>query len=63
MVTRTLAAKSFVADNIVDDRLDVAAGRLMRDIHLLASAYGWTEAEVLSLSAWRRQAYLDMVTL
>lgn len=37
------------------------AGRTLREVHLLASAYGWTEAEVLALSSWRRQAYLQMV--
>ncbi len=37
------------------------AGRTLREVHLLASAYGWTEAEVLALSPWRRQVYLQMV--
>jgi hypothetical protein len=37
------------------------AGRLLRDIHTLASAYGWREADILALSPWRRQAYLEMV--
>ena|SRR5215831_17673816 len=35
--------------------------RLLREVHMLASAYGWSEAEILSLSPWRRQAYLEMV--
>lgn len=33
----------------------------LRDVHLLASAYGWREAEILALSPTRRRAYLDMV--
>jgi hypothetical protein len=37
------------------------AGRLLREIHLLASAYGWGEAEILALSPWRRQAYLELI--
>jgi hypothetical protein len=37
------------------------ARRLMREIDRLARAYHWSEAEVLSLSARRRQAYLDLV--
>jgi hypothetical protein len=37
------------------------ATRLLRDIHTLASAYGWREADILALSPWRRQAYLDMI--
>ena len=37
------------------------ARRLLNDVHTLASAYGWHEAEILSLSAARRQAYLELV--
>ena len=40
--------------------IDVWARRVLRDVHTLASAYGWSEAEILSLSAWRRQFYLEM---
>jgi hypothetical protein len=37
-----------------------AAQKLLHDVHTLASAYGWSESEILSLSTWRRQAYLGM---
>jgi hypothetical protein len=37
------------------------ATRLLRDIHILASTYGWHEADILALSPWRRQAYLEMI--
>jgi hypothetical protein len=37
------------------------ATRLLRDIHTLASAYGWREADILALSPRRRQAYLEMI--
>ncbi len=37
------------------------AGRTLRDVHALASAYGWREAEILSLTPSRRQAYLEMI--
>jgi hypothetical protein len=37
------------------------AKRLLGEVHLLASAYGWAEADILRMSAWRRQCYLDMV--
>lgn len=37
------------------------ARRLLNDVHTLASAYGWRETEILSLSAARRQAYLEVV--
>lgn len=35
--------------------------RLLLDVHELATAYGWSEMEILSLSAARRNAYLEMV--
>ncbi len=38
-----------------------AAKRLLREVHLLACTYGWREADILALSAWRRQAYLEMI--
>ncbi|MGE3154208.1 MAG: hypothetical protein AB7G48_14300 [Nitrospiraceae bacterium] len=37
------------------------ARRLLREIHALASAYGWRESEILILSAARRRAYLELV--
>ena len=37
------------------------AKRLLLEIHALASAYGWTESEILSLSTARRECYLEMV--
>jgi hypothetical protein len=37
------------------------AKRLLFDVHTLASAYGWSEAEVLALSPARRNFYLEMV--
>ncbi len=36
--------------------------RLLLDIHALASAYGWTEDEVLALGPVRRRLYVDMVS-
>jgi uncharacterized protein (UPF0212 family) len=36
------------------------AQRTLRDVHRLAHAYGWTEAETLSLSPTRRQIYLEL---
>jgi hypothetical protein len=37
------------------------AKRLLREVHILASAYGWREADILSLSPLRRQFYLEAV--
>jgi len=35
--------------------------RLLHDVHVLASAYGWREADILSMSPTRRQAYMELV--
>jgi hypothetical protein len=37
------------------------AGRLLRDVHALASAYGWHERDILALSSVRRQFYLELL--
>ncbi|MGH7515839.1 MAG: phage baseplate protein [Gemmatimonadales bacterium] len=39
--------------------LDAGARRTMHEVHLLASRYGWSEAEVLSVSPSRRSLYLE----
>jgi len=41
--------------------LEAEASRLLREVHALALAYGWTEPQVLALPAPRRRAYLEMV--
>ena len=41
--------------------VDAWARRTLGEIHTLASAYGWREAEILALSPRRRQHYLDLV--
>jgi hypothetical protein len=47
---------------ILWQKVQTAAERLLLEIDVLARAYGWTEPEVLSLSAVRRAAYVQMVT-
>jgi hypothetical protein len=37
------------------------AMRTLLDVHRIARAYGWTEAETLALSATRRQIYLELI--
>jgi hypothetical protein len=37
------------------------AERLLAEIHTLGSAYGWSEQDILEMSAWRRQIYLGML--
>jgi len=43
------------------EEMEARARRLLLDVHELATAYGWSEQEILSLSAARRNAYLEMV--
>ncbi|RNF86933.1 hypothetical protein [Streptomyces botrytidirepellens] len=40
--------------------LDSWARDLLLDVHLLATAYGWTEPEILALSPLRRRYYLEL---
>jgi len=39
-----------------------AAQRLMREIHVLADAYGWSESSIVRMSPQRRNAYLEMLS-
>jgi hypothetical protein len=41
--------------------VDARARRILWEVHLLASAYGWTEMQTLSVPAARRAMYLQMV--
>lgn len=52
---------SFDPGNFLWRELDATARELLHEIHALASAYGWTESEVLGLGPARRMAYLDLV--
>ena len=40
--------------------IDSWAWHTLREVDYLARAYGWSEAEILSLSSYRRQCYLEM---
>lgn len=42
--------------------VDAAAMRVLREVDALASAYGWSEEAILSMSPRRRAVYLRMVT-
>jgi len=37
------------------------AVRLLHDVHALALAYSWRESDILAMSPWRRQAYLELI--
>lgn len=42
-------------------KFSILAKRLLHEVHALARAYGWSETAILSLSAARRQAYLELL--
>jgi hypothetical protein len=37
------------------------AMQLLREVHLLASSYGWFESDILSMSMQRRRCYLELL--
>jgi hypothetical protein len=39
------------------------AVRILREIHELARSYGWCEEEILRMSPWRRNCYMEMLGL
>ena len=47
--------------SFVMQEVDAIARRLLSEVHRLASAYGWSETDILSMSAARRRLYLEMV--
>jgi hypothetical protein len=65
-----LALRCPVCENEWEENLDIVsflwreiearARRLLFEIHTLASAYGWTETDILSLSEHRRALYFEL---
>jgi hypothetical protein len=41
--------------------IDAWATRILREVHQLASTYGWSERDILALSPWRRRHYLELI--
>jgi hypothetical protein len=50
----------FDAADIVWQEISVQARHILDDVHALATAYGWTESDVLALSPRRRKYYLEL---
>jgi hypothetical protein len=42
------------------NEIDVWAQRIVREVHALASSYGWREADILAMSPARRRLYLEL---
>lgn len=41
--------------------LDAWARSVLREVHVLARAYGWSESEIVALTPLRRRFYLDLI--
>jgi len=54
------AAVFDIASYLVREVHDWAV-HVLREVHALARAYGWREADILAMTAARRQAYLELV--
>lgn len=54
-------AAAFDIVSYIWSEIDDWARRILREVHLLAVAYGWHEADILMMSARRRQLYLQML--
>jgi hypothetical protein len=44
------------------DEICAYAKRLLLEVHIIAQAYGWKEAYILSMNPTRRQFYLEMIS-
>lgn len=53
--------RRFDIDDYLWDELDDWAQRTLAEVHILASAYGWSEPQILALSAARRGHYIGLV--
>jgi hypothetical protein len=61
---RSLAGNPGAADvaRFLVREMVATARRLMAEIHELASAYGWSERSIATMSDARQSAYLEMLT-
>jgi hypothetical protein len=41
--------------------IEAWAQRILREVHMLASNYGWPEKDILTMNPLRRQIYLEMI--
>lgn len=53
---------SFDVASFLHAEVSAHARRLVYEVHALARAYGWREADILAMSARRRRVYLEMLS-
>jgi hypothetical protein len=51
---------AFDISSFLWEEVDAWTGRLLREIHALASLYGWSERDILALSPARRRRYMEL---
>jgi hypothetical protein len=54
-------SESFEIARFLWIEIEARAKALLRDVHVLAGAYGWAENDILAMADLRRSAYLGMV--
>jgi len=52
---------AFDISSFLWSELNAWAVRTPREVHILASAYCWRETDILAMSPWRRQFYLEVL--
>jgi hypothetical protein len=58
---RNQSSVPFDIASYLSTELDEWADDALWEVHALAWAYGWNEAEILGLSQWRRRRYLELI--
>jgi hypothetical protein len=61
-VCRNVCQESLDLPTFLWAELEAVARRLVVEVHTLATAYGWSESDILSLTDSRRRLYLEMVS-
>ena len=56
-----IAQTVFDIESFFWKEINAWANRILKEVHTLASTYGWSEGEILSMSSWRRQVYLSFI--
>jgi hypothetical protein len=50
----------FVIVSFLWTEISMMAQRVLYEVHTLSRTYGWSEADILAMSAFRRQCYIEM---
>jgi len=53
--------EQFDIESFFWDEINAWAERLLREVHTIASRYGWRETDIINMTAARRHYYLDLI--